>query len=419
MAGSEAAGRSTLFSNRWWIVAASLIGGIVGPGTTVIFVVNVFMVPVTTELGWSRGLFSSGLLASAVAGPIMAPIFGYLMDRFGIRRVALPTIFFYALSLAGFALLQKDSVWVLYLMFIAASGFGACLSPMIYSKSITAWFDKERGLALGIATSGVGLGTVVLPSFAQYFITHYGWRTAYLAMAALTWLIAFSMVALFVREPPRDSEYIKGDGRDPGSAWHTFGVPVSAAAKDYKFWLLIIIFVIVGTANNGILSGHFDAMLVDRGYEPAEAAAILGISGLAAVAARIVIGFCLDWLNGPVFAAATMLLPALGAGLLASRAPAPAPVLAAICCGVAIGAEVDMLGFFVSRYFGRAAFGTIYGFIFAAFICGVGLGPTILGFGFDHYHTYQPVLWAYLIALIVAAVLFLPLGRYAYPKGRG
>jgi len=418
MASSDVVGRSTFFSNRWWIVAASVIGSSVGPGTTVIFVINVFMVPVTTELGWSRGLFSSGLLASAVAGPIMTPIFGYLMDRFGIHRVALPTIFLYALGLASFALLQKDSVWPLYVMFIAASGFGACFGPIIYSKSITAWFDKERGLALGIATSGVGLGTFIVPSYAQYFITHYGWRTAYVAVAALTWLLAFSMVALFVREPSQYSEQGGEAPSDPVSPPHTFGVPAATAAKTYRFWLLVIIFLAEGTANNGILSGHFVPMLVDRGYAPAAAAAILGISGLAALAARVVIGFCLDWVNGPIFSAAAMMLPALGVALLVSHAYAPAPLLAAICCGLAIGAEVDMLGFFTSRYFGRASFGTIYGLIFAAFVCGVGLGPTILGFGFDHYHSYDPVLWAYLMVLIVAALLFLPLGRYTYPKGK-
>jgi MFS family permease len=86
-----------IFANRWWIVGASLIGMIVGPGTAVIFVTNVFLVPVTTELGWTRGEFSAGLLASAVASPIMTPLFGRLMDRFGIHRICLPAATLYGL----------------------------------------------------------------------------------------------------------------------------------------------------------------------------------------------------------------------------------------------------------------------------------------------------------------------------------
>ena len=93
MASTSAAPRAGLFANRWWIVWGSLIGNIVGPGPAVIFVTNVFMLPVTSELGWTRGEFSAGLLASAVASPIMTPFFGWLMDRHGIQKVVLPTAY--------------------------------------------------------------------------------------------------------------------------------------------------------------------------------------------------------------------------------------------------------------------------------------------------------------------------------------
>ena len=202
MASTGVVPRRALLQNRWWIVGASLIGMIVGPGTAVIFTVNVFMVPVTTELGWTRGQFSSGLLASAIASPIMTPFFGNLMDRFGIHRIALPVTFLYGLALCSFSLLNAQRFWMIYAMFACASGFGACLGPVVYSKAITAWFDKERGLALGIATSGVGLGTFLLPQMAQLFIASFGWRVAYVAVGVTTWLLSFSMISLFVREPP-------------------------------------------------------------------------------------------------------------------------------------------------------------------------------------------------------------------------
>lgn len=419
MASTSVAERRSQFKNRWWIVAASLIGNIVGPGPAVIFTVNVFMVPVTTQLGWSRGLFSSGLLASAIASPIMTPLFGHLMDRYGIHRVALPTTFLYGLALCSFALLSPAHVWPLYLMFACSSGFGACMGPIVYSKSITAWFDKERGLALGIATSGVGLGTLLLPALAQYVITSLGWHAAYVAIGIVTWLLSFSMIALFVREPPGYFERMR-DAR-AAAATHgpqPLGLSTRAAITETRqFWLLAAIFLMEGTANNGILSGHFVPMLTDRGYTPASAAALLGLSGIAAMVARIIVGFCLDWVHGPIFSAATMLFPVLGVGLLLSHAGSPAPFFAAVCFGLAIGAEVDMLGFFVSRYFGRRSFGTLYGLIFALFTLGIGIGPAVLGVGFDRFHSYDQVLWVFFAVLIVAAALFLPLGKYNYPKG--
>jgi len=416
---SPSVARTGIFANRWWIVWGSLVGNIVGPGPAVIFVTNVFMIPVTTELGWTRGEFSSGLLASAVASPIMTPLFGWLMDRSGIHKIALPAATLYALSLASFALMTAGARWEIYVMFACASGFGASCGPLPYSKAITAWFDKERGLALGIATCGVGLGTFVIPQMAQIFVSAFGWRIGYVAVGIATWLLAFGMIALFVREPPGYLERLRAT-HDPEAAAGrpSFGLATrDAILGTRQFSVLFIIFLLEGTANNGILSGHFVPMLIDRGYSPQAAVALLGASGLAALIARVIVGFCLDFVNGPIFSAIVMLLPVCGVGLLWSGAGSPAPFFAAVLMGLAIGAEVDMLGFFVSRYFGRRSFGTLYGLIFAAFTIGIGVGPVILGIGFDTYHTYTPVLGAYVIALIVGSALFLTLGTYRYPKG--
>jgi MFS family permease len=419
MTTTTVAPREGIFANRWWIVVASLIGMVVGPGTAVIFVTNVFMVPVTTELGWTRGDFSSGLLASAVASPILTPLFGRLMDRFGIHKVALPASILYGLALASFSLMSKSSLWQIYLMFGCASGFGAAVGPIVYSKAITAWFDKERGLALGIATCGVGLGTFAIPAMAQFFVSAFGWRAGYIGVGITTCILSFGMVSIFVREPPGYLERLRATHEAEAAAGrHPFGLTArQAILGTHQFAILFIIFLLEGTANNGILSGHFVPMLLDRGYTAPQAVGLLGASGLAAMGARVIVGWCLDFVNGPVFSAIVMLLPVCGVGLLWSGAGSPGPFFAAVCIGLAIGAEVDMLGFFASRYFGRRAFGTLYGLIFAAFTAGIGIGPVILGKGFDAYHSYNQVLGGYFIALIVAALLFLPLGTYRYPKG--
>ncbi|HWE74252.1 MAG TPA: MFS transporter [Stellaceae bacterium] len=419
MASTTIAPREGLFANRWWIVIASLIGMIVGPGTAVIFVTNVFVVPVTTELGWTRGMFTSGLLATTFASPILTPLFGRLMDRYGIHRICLPVTILYGLSICSFALLKPDTLWAIYIMFACAAGFGAAVGPLVYSKSITAWFDKQRGLALGIATCGVGLGTFVLPVLAQLCIGAFGWRLTYVILGVLTWLIAFSMVGLFVREPPGYFARMRAVAQAAEASGHQpLGLSVREAITGTRqFTILFVIFLLEGTANNGILSAHFVPMLIDRGYKPLEAAALLGTSGFAAMFARVIIGWCLDFVNGPIFSSIVMFLPVVGVGLLWSHAGAPAPFFAAICVGLAIGAEVDMLGFFTSRYFGRHAFGTLYGLIFAAFTIGIGLGPAILGFGYDATHSYDQVLGIYFGLLILAALLFLPLGTYRYPKG--
>jgi MFS family permease len=363
-------------------------------------------------------MFSSSLLASALVSPIMTPLFGNLIDRYGIRRVTLPATFFYGLSLCSFALLSSGRFWAIFIMVGCASGFGACLGPLVFSKSITAWFDKERGLALGIATCGVGLGTLALPALAEFVVKTFGWRIAYVTVGVTTFVLGFAMIALFVREPPGYLRHMREARARPAQGPQPHGISTKAAITGTRqFWLLFVIFLLEGTACNGILSGHFVPLLMDRGYTPVAAVALLGTSGLAAMGARIIVGLGLDFVNGPIFSAIVMLLPAAGVGLLLTHAGSPAPFFAAICIGLAIGAEVDMLGFFVSRYFGRHSFGTLYGLIFAAFVIGIGIGPSFLGFGHDHFHSYDPVLRVFFVALIVAATLFLPLGKYVYPKG--
>lgn len=418
MASIELVRSRARFQNRWWIVAASLVGNIVGPGPAVIFTVNVFMVPVTTSLHWSRGMFSAALLASAVASPIMTPVFGHLLDRYGIRRVALPATVLYALSLSSLSLLQANAYWALFVIVGCSAGFGACLGPIVYSKAIAAWFDKERGLALGIATCGVGLGTFLLPQLAQHVIAAFGWRAAYVAIGATTFVLSFTMIAIFVREPPGYVERMRLARAPTAQGPQPFGLSTRAAITSTRqFWILCVIFLLLGTACNGILSGNFVPLLHDRGYSPAAAAALLGASGIAAMIMRILVGLGLDVVHGPIFSAIVMLLPPVGVGILLSHAGSPAPLFAAICLGLAIGAEIDMLGYFVSRYFGRRSFGMLYGLVFGAFVVGVGSGPAFMGLSYDHFHSYDPVLKLFLVLLLIAALMFLPLGKYLYPKG--
>lgn len=418
MASIELVDGRALFQNRWWIVAASLVGNIVGPGPAVIFTVNVFMVPVTTSLHWTRGMFSAALLTSAVTSPIMTPVFGHLLDRYGIRRVALPASVLYSLSLGSLSLLQANAYWALFVIVGFSAGFGAGLGPIVYSKAIAAWFDKERGIALGIATCGVGLGTFLLPQLGQHVIAAFGWRAAYVAIGATTFVLSFAMIAIFVREPAgyierrRLVRALKAHGPAP------FGLSTRAAITGTRqFWILCVIFLLLGTACNGILSGNFVPLLHDRGYSPAAAAALLGASGIAAMIMRILVGLGLDFVHGPIFSAIVMLLPPVGVGILLSHAGGPGPMFAAICLGLAIGAEVDMLGYFVSRYFGRRSFGMLYGFVFGTFAIGIGTGPAFLGLSYDHFHSYDPVLKLFFVLLVIAALLFLPLGKYLYPKG--
>jgi MFS family permease len=403
-------GLPKFLQNRWWVVFASVVGLTVGTGSLTVFTFGVFLVPVTQELGWSRGTFSSALALASILSTITTPIFGVLIDRYGIRAVALPALVLFALGFGALSLMTP-AVWLMYLIYGGVALTSSCGSPMMYSRAVSAWFDKERGLALGIATSGVGLGTALMPLLAQFFIAHYGWRLAYIDLAATALILAFPAVGLFLRDPPGHHVTTQGAG-DVGRP----GMSALEAVKTtHQFWFLSIVFFLGAIAINGTLA-HIVALLIDRGIAPAVAAKTLAVAGVAIILGRILAGHLLDRLNGPLVAASFLFLSALGCVLLASGLGGIVPLAAVILCGMGVGAEVDMMGFFISRYFGIRAFAAIYGYIFPFFTVGVGLGPYFMGLAFDLTHAYTLMLAINAGLLVIAAFLLAKLGAYRYPR---
>jgi MFS family permease len=170
--------------NRWWIVLASVLGLMVGNGPVMQFTFGTLLSPITRQFGWSRGLVSSAMVVGLWMTGIATPVFGRLVDRFGIRAVALPAIVVFSLATASVAWVPASPA--AFTALYALMGLGAAgQTPLIYAKAITARFDHQRGLALGIAMAGVGLGAALVPQFAQEMIRIAGWRGAYAGLGGV------------------------------------------------------------------------------------------------------------------------------------------------------------------------------------------------------------------------------------------
>jgi MFS family permease len=399
------------FQNRWWIPVAACIGIMVGLPSVLVLSFPVFLKPVTASLGWTRGMMSSAPAVTGLLTLVAQPLLGRLVDRFGFRQVMLPAFVLFALSMSCLSLLGPH-IWMLYLIYGTASFFGASSGPLAYSKVVALWFDSNRGFALGIATAGAGFGTMVMPLFAQYLIAHYGWRTAYVSLAAISGVVGCTVVALFIREPP--GYRAAGPRSRPDVPGLTAG---EAARHTWRFWVLAAIFLLGGISINGTLA-HSVALLTDRGWTPMEAAGVLSASGGAAVVARFIGGWCLDRLFAPWVAASCMLVAAAGVALLWSNAGGAAPFLGVLCLGIGLGLEIDAMGFLISRYFGLRSFGEIYGWLFPAFTVGVALGPAAMGLTYDHAHSYAPMLSVFFFLLLVTAGLLSILGPYTFAAER-
>ena len=134
--------------------------------------------------------------------------------------------------------------------------------------------------------------------------------------------------------------------------------------------------------------------------------------GLALIGGRVVAGYLLDKFFAPYVAIAFLCGPIAGMLLLSQGGTGPLAVLSALLLGLGVGAEVDLIAYLVSRYFGLKAFGEIYGYLFGVFIVGTGVGPLIMGIGFDSFGAYRPMLIAFAILLGLSCLLMLRLGEY-------
>ena len=180
---------------------------------------------------------------------------------------------------------------------------------------------------------------------------------------------------------------------------------------------MTIAFFLGAVAINGTLT-HVVALLADRGIPLQQAASSLGTAGIALIFGRMISGWCLDRFHGPYVALVSFIIPIAGILLLASGAGGAVPLIGTALCGLGIGAEVDLMAFFISRYMGIKAYGRVYGTSFAVFMIGNGIGSVIAGFSYDQFHSYAPAFYLFAAALVATCALLLPLGRYPFPAQR-
>ncbi|MEH2477701.1 MFS family permease [Nitrobacteraceae bacterium AZCC 2146] len=391
-------------SAGWLVVVGSTLALIVGNGPIILFTFGVLLQPISAEFGWPRGSLAAAVVTSHIAGAVMMPFVGTLVDRFGVKRIALPAITMFALATASGGLLGNNLMaFILLYAFLGLVGAGH--STLIYARAVSTWFDAQRGLALGITLAGIGIGAAVIPKYTQYFVSSYGWREAYFALGALLFVVGFSSVALFVRDRPL---------RAGAEATYTEGLTLKQALSTYRFWFASISMMFAAAAINGTIA-HIVPILSDRGIPAGTATTAVAAAGLSLIIGRMLSGLALDRFRGPYVAGFFFMIPLIGMAMLGLGAVGPVAVVAAVLLGLGIGAEGDIMAYLTGRYFGMAHYGVIYGCILAFFTLGSGLGPWLMAHAFDAYRSYSVGLIGLGIALSAAIVLVATLGPYPYP----
>ena len=404
---------SNEFSRGYKPLLGALIGAGCGLSSVCFYTNGVFVAAISEDMNWSRGAIQVGVSIMILIAVITAPTVGWLIDRYGARRIALISLPLFGITLSGMSLVT-DQIWTFYAGWTVMSIFAAGTLPITWTKVVNGWFDDFRGMALGLTLAGTGIAATLAPSYVVWLIDIMGWRNAYVALAFTVMAISLPSVYLLFKEPA-ESQSGKVNQIDAAiSKQHLMatGLSVKEALKGYRFWVLSISLLLVAASISGVIT-NFVPLLTDKGLSFADAARYAGLIGVSVIGGRLVAGFLMDRLWAPMIAAIFLCMPCLAAFILTTGNISPMLLgLSALIVGLAAGAELDLMAFLVSRYFGLKHYGALYGGIYIFFSIGAGLAPAMFGWTYDMFGHYQAVLYIAAISSMIGACLMLTLGRY-------
>lgn len=377
------------FKRGWAVLLGAFIGSGVGLASMVYYSTGIWIRPWQEEFGWTRAEIGLQQSISVVVMMLLAPLVGRLIDRYGLRRVTAICLFGYGLFLAVFPFMS-GALLVLYALSFGYAIFGVGTTGIAFTRAVNAFFIKNRGLALGICLTSTGIMAFAMPRFMTPYVAEHGWRAGFWVMFAIV-MISVPIVYFLLRDAPEDE--------DGAQAQALTGQTFNEAIRTVTFWKVASIFFLISTAILGLIPA-FIPLLQDAGLTAKQAGQLGAALGLSVMVARLFIGFIIDRVFAPYVAAVAFSCVALGC-LALGLGGIEYAMVAAIALGFAVGAEVDLIGYFTARYFGLAHYGAIYGLQYSIFIFGAAIGPVYTGYIWDVTGNYD-------LALIIAAALMVP-----------
>jgi MFS family permease len=391
---------------------ASWLGMFLGPNSMVAASMSLFMAPIAAEFHLKRSAISLILMVSPWTTAFFSPFAGRALDRFGLRNTLVFAIGMFGLMgiSRGFVHGPVQLAFTFFLVSIAS----ALNSSVGYSKLVSLWFSKHRGLVLGLVTAlGAGAGSALAPQVVRLIIGGYGWRVAYIAIGGFIALMGLPLMWMLMKEPPRPA--VAATTSAP--LVEAPGLTRAEAIRTRTFWFLFLAIFLASMALIGT-NGHAVPMLTERGFTSLIgvtaiscffAGGVLGQLTAGAIAdridsSRVVVPFFVFALVGVLIVHTTKIVPVLLGG--------------AFVMGLGQGAEIAFAAYLASRFFGLKAYGAIYGLLFAASNVGIGVGLGLMGLVHDWAGSYKPMALVFGGALAVSVVLVTFMGPYRFASRR-
>lgn len=402
----------------WWIVLAASLMHFWGAGTFY-YSFTAFFNPLVQEFQWSYAATSFAASFRSLETGIVAPVAGFLVDKFGPRRLIL--IGAVIGGIGGLWLSRISSLWSFYAAFILFSIGSSLMHPLPGITAVAHWFSRRRGTVMGILVAAAGASGVLIP-FINWLIAQYGWRVAFVIVGAGTWLIGIPL-SLVIRHRPEQYGY-RPDGGEclgrqietPGRQRETrvdgegSGLGVRQATKTSAFWMLTVVSTVSSAAVQAV-TVHVMPCLISVGVPRDVASSIAASVVISSVAGRLGFGWLGDRVNKRYLLASSLLLQALGLIVFAHTRNLAYAIAFLALYGPGFGGVIIVRLALQADYFGRKAFGSIQGLIQGMHLAGTIISPVFAGWVYDVQGSYQ---WAWLV-LAMAVFLSIPLALLAKP----
>lgn len=399
----------------WYVVFGTFMLMVITYGVRYSF--GVFVKPMFAEYNWPMTIIQLGASINLITYALSSILAGRLLDRFPPRKIMIAGIL---LTSAGlFLASQAQTPLGLYLSYGVLVGAGTAGCGMVVnSVTVAKWFNRYRGLAIGISSMGIGIGTMLMAPLAGYIVKHFGWRSGFLSIGMLMLVVGILITYGFMGKSGPDQMGLLPDGDKPVSGGIPPGVSVSIAVKPSlkpvlitsQFWILVCcnilaVMTVMMTFNCQI------TYAINRGINDLEAAAALGLIGVTGSCGKLFFGWLCDRVRDAKYSASTgFIIMAMGTIFLYRAETVTMLYLFALLYGFGYGSMAPVMPYMISDRFDKQVFGSAYGLlIFFATGVGGSIGPVLGGYIFDKTGSYGPGWLICIATLLIVAALILTL----------
>ncbi|MEW6674038.1 MAG: MFS transporter [Thermodesulfobacteriota bacterium] len=413
----------------WIIVGVTFLIGVTESGAFQ-NILAIFMKPMAQEFGWSRAVVTGSIAVGSLFAGLISPLVGPILDRHGPRLVAFWGIVILSAGLIGMRFV--NSIWQFYLFFGVGRMVAMGVLSMVISVSVSNWFIRQRGRALGVTWLGPQFGAAMMPALTQFFIMSLGWRLAWSTLGTVVFLLSGLPALILLRRRPEDMGLLPdGDTAPPGekksgkpSSQRDGNNPAgvgaeqlwsrSQAVRTLSFWVLTCVDAMVAFQNAGV-NFHVFPFLTDRGIPALTAVLVLSTIAVFAAVGSVMWGYLVERAKAQTLLAANFfgnclvflllywsvryrLVEALGVWTVFA--------LGALH-GMLYGGRQPMVTFVWAKFFGRKSLGSIYSFSTPFRYAANAVSPIFAAFCFDAFGSYAFPFYFFAATYFVACTLSL------------